>query len=123
MPSLELKTNVAIADPKAFCLEFSKLAAKTLGKPEVYISVSYTHNEYLTFNGTFEPAFLLAINSLGNITPDLNEGYSKVFFEFFKSKLGISDDRGYILFTDPGNAYIGCVIYFPLPFSSRNFDF
>jgi len=32
-----------------------------LQKPEKYISISFRHNEYLTFAGTFDPAFLLVI--------------------------------------------------------------
>ncbi|EED81730.1 predicted protein [Postia placenta Mad-698-R] len=92
MPSLVLKTN---------------LAAKTLNKPEVYISVSYDYSENLTFNGSFDPTFLLTVTSLDNITPELNEGYSKVLYNFLESKLGIPGDRGYITFLDPGRAYMG----------------
>ncbi|KAI0927936.1 hypothetical protein AcV5_005652 [Taiwanofungus camphoratus] len=61
MPYLNLTTNVALDDPKAFCLEFSEFATKTLDKPKAFISVSYTYNETLTFNGTFDPAFQLHI--------------------------------------------------------------
>ncbi|EED79505.1 predicted protein [Postia placenta Mad-698-R] len=96
MPSLVLKTNVPLSDPKIFLLEFSTLAAKTLNKPEVYISVSYDYSENLTFNGSFDPAFLLTVTSLDNITPELNEGYSKVLYSFFESKFGIPGDRGYM---------------------------
>ncbi|KAH9857596.1 Tautomerase/MIF [Lenzites betulinus] len=106
MPTVELKTNVRVADPKAFSLEFSKFSAETLGKPEAYISVNYIYNEFLTFNGTFDPAIVLVINSLDNISPALNEGYSKAFFAFIKEKLGVEDTRGYICFIDPGRANI-----------------
>ncbi|KAH9890600.1 Tautomerase/MIF [Cubamyces lactineus] len=106
MPALDLKTNVRVADPKAFSLEFSKYAAETLKKPEAYISVNYNYSELLTFNGSFEPAIILTIHSLDNINPQANEEYSKKFFAFFKEKLGVSDDRGYITFIDPGRANI-----------------
>ncbi|KII89297.1 hypothetical protein PLICRDRAFT_603775 [Plicaturopsis crispa FD-325 SS-3] len=106
MPSLHLITNVKVPDAKAFALEFSKFAAETLNKPEHYISVTYTHNEAQTFQGTLDPAFNLSVTSLGNLSPSLNEGYSKAFFEFLHSKLGVPGDRGYIVFTDPGRAYI-----------------
>ncbi|KAF8638807.1 hypothetical protein AX17_001865 [Amanita inopinata Kibby_2008] len=105
MPYLKLTTN--IADGKAFALEFSKLGAEILGKPEKYISVSITYNETLTFDGTFDPALQLAITSLDNINPQANDLYSKRFFEFFKDKLGVPDDRGYISFLDPGRANVG----------------
>ena len=38
-----------------------QFAAETLGKPEAYISVHLDHDKPLTFNGTFDPAFLLNI--------------------------------------------------------------
>ncbi|KZT11644.1 Tautomerase/MIF [Laetiporus sulphureus 93-53] len=107
MPSLELKTNVPLADPKSFLLEFSSYASKTLGKPELYISVSYHFNENLTFNGSFEPAFLMTVTSLDNLQPERNVVYSKAFFDFFESKLGIQNDRGYITFLDPGRTHLG----------------
>ncbi|EMD34383.1 hypothetical protein CERSUDRAFT_97643 [Gelatoporia subvermispora B] len=107
MPALELKTNVKIDDPKPFLLEFSKFSAELLNKPELYISVSYSYNENLTFNGSLDPALLLTITSLGNINPEVNEKYSKALFEYFEKKLGVPDDRGYITFYDPGRAYIG----------------
>lgn len=109
MPSLLLTTNVKVADPKAFSLQLADFGAKTLQKPIKYISTAYTYNETLTFNGTFDPAFLLDINSLGNINPAANAAYSKALFEFIKENLGIPDDRGYIVFTDPGNANMGHV--------------
>ena len=40
-----------------------QFSAETLGKPESYICVSYTYNETLIFDGTFEPAFLFNIAS------------------------------------------------------------
>ncbi|KDR81866.1 hypothetical protein GALMADRAFT_90274 [Galerina marginata CBS 339.88] len=107
MPTLNLVTNVKVADPKAFVLEFSKFGADTLKKPEAYISVIFTYNELLTFGGNFDPAISLRIDSLDNISEELNEGYSKAFFKFFKDKLGVKDDRGYVTFIDPGRANMG----------------
>ncbi|GLB35468.1 putative tautomerase MIF [Lyophyllum shimeji] len=107
MPALNLTTNVKIADPKQFALDFSKVGADTLSKPELYISVNVTYNEHLTFGGTFDPAFLLHVVSLDNISPALNEKYSKAFFDFFKKNLAVSEDRGYIIFDDPGRGFLG----------------
>ena len=33
MPGLDLKTNVKVADPKAFCVEFSKVIVVILSSP------------------------------------------------------------------------------------------
>jgi hypothetical protein len=35
-------------------------------------------------------------NSLGNMSPEENAGFSKIFFDFFKRMLGAPDDRGYM---------------------------
>jgi hypothetical protein len=34
--------------------------------------------------------------SLGNLSPELNEGYSKTFFSYLNEQLGVKDDRGYM---------------------------
>jgi len=107
MPSLVLETNVKVTETKSFVLDFSKVATETLQKPEKYISISYRYNENLSFAGTLDPAFLLVITSLDNISPDQNTAYSKIFFAFMKEKLGTPGDRGYITFYDPGRAYLG----------------
>jgi len=102
-----LAKRLQVTETKSFVLEFSKLSAQTLEKPEKYISISYRYNEHLTFAGTLDPAFLLVITSLDNISPERNDGYSKIFFKFLKDKLGTPGDRGYITFYDPGRAYLG----------------
>ncbi|KAI9511346.1 Tautomerase/MIF [Russula earlei] len=106
MPTLILETNVKVADPKSFVLNLSKVGASILGKPEKFMLVSYRHNEYVSFSGTFDPAFLLDITSLDNITPEQNEAYSKGLFEFLLVELGVPGNRGYIKFNDPGRAYL-----------------
>ncbi|KIY45470.1 Tautomerase/MIF [Fistulina hepatica ATCC 64428] len=107
MPALEIITNVKVDDTKAFIQDFSQKAAAILGKPVSYISASITHNESVSFGGTFEPAFRMTVISLGNVNPAANIKYSKQFFQYFKDKLGISNDRGYITYIDPGNANLG----------------
>ncbi|KAH9944893.1 Tautomerase/MIF [Amylocystis lapponica] len=106
MPAIELKTNVAVADPKAFVVELSELSSTVLDKALPAVCASYTYVEHLAFHGTFEPAFLLVITSLGNLGPAENEAYSKAYFEFFEKKLGVVGTRGYITFVDPGMDYL-----------------
>ncbi|PBK87420.1 Tautomerase/MIF [Armillaria gallica] len=109
MPSLELKTNAVISDPKAFALEFSKVSesARILGKPEAYISVSVTPVPIITFAGTTDPAFTLLVTSLDNLSPEKNERYSNELAAFLSKSLSLPHDRGYITFLDPGRAYLG----------------
>ncbi|KAG8732733.1 hypothetical protein FRC11_011286 [Ceratobasidium sp. 423] len=114
------------AHEKEFILDLSKFTAKLLNKPEQYISVVYNHAATMSFHGTFDPAFLLHITSLGNINPEANEKYSKALFEYFQEKLNVPGNRGYMYapllyfitvakymprscstFYDPGRAYLG----------------
>ena len=80
-----LTEAVQVSDPKDFVLTLSKaeqnslplldlrlhlisqsqLSAEILNKPEGYISIAYRHNEFLSFSGTFEPAFQLTLVRLG----------------------------------------------------------
>ncbi|KAK2460644.1 hypothetical protein APHAL10511_007114 [Amanita phalloides] len=107
MPFLNLITNVKIPDTFAFAQEFSKVSAEILEKPEKYISVSYTYNDTLTFGGTFDPAFQLHITSLKNINAEANNQYALKLSDFLRAKLGLPDDRGYIVFYDPGVENVG----------------
>ncbi|KAI0922704.1 hypothetical protein AcW1_002722 [Taiwanofungus camphoratus] len=100
-------TNVAVADTAAFLRNFTEFAAKTLSKPSFAVAVSYTHNKDLAFAGTVDPALLLTVVSVGNLGPEQNERISKAFAEYFKETLGVPVERGYIVFADPGSAYIG----------------
>ncbi|KAF8610713.1 Tautomerase/MIF [Ceratobasidium sp. AG-I] len=110
MPAIQLSTNVKPRDEaheKELVLEISKFTAEILAKPEKYISVKFEHVPTLTFGGTFDPAFLMHITSLGNINPEVNQTYSKALFDYLAKTLNIPGDRGYITFYDPGNAYLG----------------
>jgi len=107
MPTLTLTTSVTIDNEKSFIKDFSSFAAKALSKPEEYIVINIVKNPLLYFNRSFDPSFLLHIVSLGNLSPELNETYSKLFFEHLTKELGVKDDRGYIVFDDPGMAYMG----------------
>lgn len=46
-------------------------------------------------------------DSLDNINREVNEKYSKAFFDFFQKKLGVPGNRGYIAFIDPGRGNMG----------------
>ncbi|KAJ7288802.1 Tautomerase/MIF superfamily [Mycena rebaudengoi] len=107
MPYLELMINVQIPNETEFALEFSKVGAEVLNRPEGYISVSVTYNKALTFAGTLEPAFALSIIGLDDLTPEVNAKSSATLSQFFLEKLGTPSDRGYIVFKDPGWGHIG----------------
>ncbi|EEH05802.1 conserved hypothetical protein [Histoplasma capsulatum var. duboisii H88] len=104
MPFLELLTNATLSreQSKELALSLSKTASEILRKPEALISVRVQANEVLTFAGTHDPCFQLRITSLGNLKPDNNILFSKAFADFLKIKIGVENDRGYIVFSDPG---------------------
>ncbi|KAJ7776873.1 hypothetical protein DFH07DRAFT_731605 [Mycena maculata] len=80
----------------------TQLGAKTLNRPEVFISVSITYNKTLTFAGS-------AIHR-DELNRETNEKNSAIYSEFIKRKLGIPNACGYIVFPYPGRAFMGFVI-------------
>ncbi|TFL07759.1 Tautomerase/MIF [Pterulicium gracile] len=107
MPYVQVITNVKVEDPKALILEFSKLSSAALGKPEVYMALSYEYNEYLIFDGNFDPAFSVNLTCAGALDEMKNDDVTKTLFEFLTSKLSVKPDRGYINYYDPGYGFIG----------------
>ena len=55
--------------------------------------------------------------TLDNLNEEANERYSKAFFDFFKEKLGVSTDRGYVSVAIPFSGVPGFHIGFPGPFT------
>ncbi|TFK98978.1 hypothetical protein BDV98DRAFT_511410 [Pterulicium gracile] len=72
-----------------------------------YVTVTYKHDESMIFSGTREPAFILCILTVLGTPTEKNAGFSKALFEFLKRELGVSDERGYIIFNDPGPDRLG----------------
>jgi len=101
MPVLAITTNVKVADPKAFLVEFSSFAAKSVGMDEGFVVTSYTHTENMTFSGSFGPSAVLDI-TLINPSLEQKEDLIKVFFQFFFEKLGVPPERGFIKFPKAG---------------------
>ncbi|EEH38237.1 hypothetical protein PAAG_01158 [Paracoccidioides lutzii Pb01] len=109
MPFIELLTNVALSreQSKELALSLSKVSARILKKPESFISVQIRSDEVLTFAGTHDPCFQMRVTSLGNLNPDDNVNFSKAFAEFLKEEIGVTNDRGYVIFYDPDYANLG----------------
>ena len=89
------------------------------------MNIIVTYNETFSFGGSFDPAISLRIvsssnvtevtthifmaiqDSLDNINREANERYSKAFFDYFQKRLGVTANRGYITFIDPGRENMG----------------
>lgn len=61
----------------------------------------------LCFAGSFDPAFIANIYSIGKITPEMNENTSAGLSKFFQEEMGLPNDRGYISFHDMKATNIG----------------
>jgi phenylpyruvate tautomerase len=61
----------------------------------------------LTFGGTFDPAFIANIYSIGKISPEQNANTSAGLSEFLSKELGLPSDRGYISFFDMKGSNMG----------------
>ncbi|KAF9009479.1 Tautomerase/MIF superfamily [Cyathus striatus] len=121
MPTIQLITNVKLDDTKEAILELSKRSANILSVPEKFVCATIIYDENLAFSGTFEPAIILNISSLDNLNLEKNEQYSKEYFQFFLEKFGVSDERAYIGFVDPGRSFLGYKgTTFATIFSRRN---
>ncbi|KAF9521965.1 Tautomerase/MIF superfamily [Crepidotus variabilis] len=108
MPLITLITNVQVEDSKGLNLELSKFSSETLGMPHIIISVNVVQSDSLSFAGSFDPAFFLKVESLGdNISPEANVKYTEAYSTFLKDKLSIPNDRGFIFFVDVGKTNIG----------------
>ncbi|KAE9386789.1 Tautomerase/MIF [Gymnopus androsaceus JB14] len=113
MPILEITTNVKVNDEKAFTSALAKEGINVLGMDK-YWTVMYKYNEGLIFAGTHEPAFYMTILTVLGLPTSNNSDYSKKFFAFLETELGVPHDRGYIVFNDPGPDRLG--------FQSTTFD-
>ncbi|KLO18869.1 Tautomerase/MIF [Schizopora paradoxa] len=102
MPYIQLETNIKVEDSKALVLKLSKFSSQVLGKPESRILAKYTHNETLCMDGSFEPAFILTVGSIGTFLPEANPSFVAEYTKFLKENLGVDDKRGYISLNDPG---------------------
>lgn len=101
MPLLKLETTVALSTEKqqALLAAFSKLVARTIGKPEQYVMVTIAPASVLMSGKDGDAAFV-DIRSIGGLTSDVNRNLSQKVCQLLKDSLGISPDRIYLNFRD-----------------------
>lgn len=76
-PSLQVVTNVKVADKMSFMKKASEIVSRILGKPESYVAVSIDDEKPLIWGGTDDPAALATLHSIGGITKQTNAAVSK----------------------------------------------
>ncbi|CAG8771199.1 2424_t:CDS:2 [Dentiscutata erythropus] len=108
MPSVEVKTNVKVADKLTFLQALTDKGAEILKKPKEYMQIILEDEVPMTFAGTSDPTFCVNIFSRNSFS-DLsnNTTMSKEFSCFIEEKLNIPPNRGYIFLKDPGEHRCG----------------
>jgi phenylpyruvate tautomerase len=80
--------------------DLSKTLAHLLGKPESYVMTCLVPQTRMTFAGSFDPACLVEIKSIGGITREsatrLTEAVCKEVYEI----LGVPTNRIYVMLED-----------------------
>ena len=61
----------------------------------------------LCFGGTFDPAYVASVYSIGKISPELNVNTSAGISQYLAKELGLPDDRGSIMFFDMKGSNFG----------------
>jgi phenylpyruvate tautomerase PptA (4-oxalocrotonate tautomerase family) len=80
--------------------EVSQATGKTLGKPEAYVMARIAPQTPVAFGGTFEPACLIEVKSIGSLDGDKPKRLTAVLSSLVTKSLGIPADRTYVVFTD-----------------------
>ena len=83
------------------------MLASTLGKPESYVMVRLSQGEVMSFAGSTAPCALLRVLSIGKLGLEENRAHSAALFAFLQEKLGVPNDRAYIVFADEARQDIG----------------
>ena len=101
MPLLKLETTVALPDEKRKSLlaALSKTVAGTIGKPEQYMMVTFSHSAVLMSGKEGEAAFV-DIRSIGGLSNEVNRKLSQQVCQLLQDSLGVAPDRIYMNFTD-----------------------
>lgn len=106
MPTLQISTNIDIANSEQLVADASQLVAGMLGKPEMYVLVVINPKCVMSFGGKDDPAALLSLHSLGLPESEI-KSYSENLCEFINQQLNISTDRIYINFESPPRTHWG----------------
>ncbi|KAI8381541.1 Tautomerase/MIF superfamily [Radiomyces spectabilis] len=107
MPILEITSQRSPKDLNAFLKKLSSVFAEHIGKPESYCLVTFVRVDQLYFAGTPDAGFIAKVGSIGHIDRERNARLTAAITAEMKRELGVSDDRGYFLFTDFPSDNIG----------------
>ncbi|KAJ3294464.1 hypothetical protein HK104_003572 [Borealophlyctis nickersoniae] len=107
MPTIEINTNVTVANTDEFGKAVSKQCAELLKKPESYMSVIIKDKLPLLFAGSSDPAAIVHVYCIGNLGLDENKTFSAEFSKTLMTHLQVKSDRYYIFFHDVARQDVG----------------
>lgn len=99
MPYLKIQSNKRIENEDEVIKEASRLVAEELGKPESYVMVALEPTVKISMAGTQEPAVFMEVKSIG-LPESVTGKLSRALCDFVEEKLGIDQNRVYIVFSD-----------------------
>jgi phenylpyruvate tautomerase PptA (4-oxalocrotonate tautomerase family) len=103
MPLINVYTSAELPsddESQTLLRNLSKTLARLLGKPESYVMTCLVPRTRMTFAGSFDPACLVEIKSIGGITREsavrLSEAVCKEMCKIF----GVPTNRSYVVLDD-----------------------
>lgn len=103
MPLVTLTTSAPAPDAEASQQLLSRLSAalaEGTGKPESYVMTSLQAGVSMSFGGTFEPACLAEVHSIGTLTPEQTSALSERLNAILAAGLAVDPARIYLGFND-----------------------
>ena len=98
MPLLKLHTSAPAGEN--LLLALSQTVAGTLGKPEAYVQTCLVSGAAMSFGGSTGNSCLVEVSSIGALDAERTRALSAAVCPLLSERLGIPQDRIYIVFHD-----------------------
>ena len=109
MPLVSVYTSAELpTDEKLSALQkaLSSTAARLIGKPEAYVMTNVVARSRITLGGSFGPACLVEIKSIGGLGGDVPTRLTEAICKLLHEALGVPTNRIYVVFADiPANMW------------------
>lgn len=100
MPLIKLQTSVKIQDKASLALEFSKICAQIIRKPETYVQSIVEDDAVISMGGKVIDSAFVEVKSIGGLNPSVNKELSSAICRVLEEKTKIKPSSVYINFTD-----------------------
>jgi len=100
MPLIKLQTSVKIDDKESLALEFSKICAQIIRKPESYVQAVVEDDAVISMGGKITDSAFVEVKSIGGLNPSVNRELSSAICRVLEEKAKIKPSAVYINFND-----------------------